>query len=258
MRKPAGTGDPSSGFAAQAPAAGSVFGALHELEALASAHNFFDWIVDEFGPVIGPNTVEVGAGLGTVSLALTRRHAGTVLALEPAANVFPRLEARLDGAPNITARNATSADVLTEGASSTFDTAVYVNVLEHIDDDSGELDTARQLLRPGGHLCIFVPAMPSLYSRIDEKSGHYRRYTKPGLRKTVEAAGFAVDKIEYMDVASIIPYWLVYRVLGVENLGSGSNTLFDRVLVPTSRLLQRVLRHPPIGKNLVLVARRVR
>ena len=258
MRKTAGPGDPSSGFAAQAAATGSVFGALHELEALSSARNFFDWIVDEFGPVIGPNTIEVGAGLGTVSLSLTRRHPGTVLALEPAANVYPRLVERLGAAERIATRNATSADVLADGKTAAFDTAVYVNVLEHIDDDSGELDTACQLLRPGGHLCIFVPAMPSLYARIDERSGHYRRYTKQGLRSTVEAAGFAVDKIEYMDVASVVPYWLVYRVLGVETLGSGSNALFDRVLVPVSRMLQRVLRHPPIGKNLVLVAHRVR
>lgn len=254
MRK--NTGDPSSGFAAQGPDTGSVFGALHELEALASSENFFNWIVDEFGDAVGPNTLEVGAGLGTVSLALTRRRGGVVLALEPAANVYPRLVERLKGAANITPRHATSSDLVAEGTGATFDTAVYVNVLEHIDDDSAELDTGYRLLRPGGHLCVFVPAMPSLYARIDERSGHYRRYTKADLRQKVERAGFIVDKIEYMDVASIVPYWLVYRVLGVASLGSGSNTLFDRVLVPTSRMLQRVLRHPPIGKNLVLVAHR--
>jgi SAM-dependent methyltransferase len=146
--------------------------------------------------------------------------------------------------------------VLAEGSGGTFDTAVYVNVLEHIEDDSGELDVARRLLAPGGHLCLFVPAMPSLYSRIDHKSGHYRRYTKAALRRKVEEAGFVIERIDYFDAASIVPYWLMYRVLGVEDLGNGSNAFYDRVIVPISRLVQRILVHPPIGKNLILVARR--
>jgi len=243
-------------FAGQNPAAQSHFGALDELEALSGARNFFGWIVDGFGTAIGQRTVEVGAGLGTVTLAITQRHPGTVLALEPAANVYPRSAKRLAGNPRITLRQATSAEVLAEDMDGQFDTAVYVNVLEHIEDDSGELDTARHLLAPGGHLCLFVPAMPSLYSAIDHKSGHYRRYTKATLRAKVEQAGFTVESIDYFDVASVLPYWLMYRVLGVETLGSGSNAIYDRIIVPVSRVLQRALVHPPLGKNLILVARR--
>jgi hypothetical protein len=98
--------------------------------------------------------------------------------------------------------------------------------------------------------------MPSLYSAIDHKSGHYRRYTKAMLREKVEQAGFTVESIDYFDVASVLPYWLVYRVLGVETLGSGSNAIYDRLIVPVSKRLQRALVHPPLGKNLILVARR--
>jgi len=246
-------------FAGQNPAPDSHFGALDELEALADAKNFFNWIVESFGTAIGPRTVEVGAGLGTVSLAIAEQHPGTtVLALEPAANVFPRSSERLAGHTRITLRQATSGDVLVEGNFEPFDTAVYVNVLEHIEDDAGELDVARQLLAPGGHLCLFVPAMPSLYSKIDHKSGHFRRYTKSTLRDKVEQAGFIIELLDYTDVASVFPYWLMYRVLGVESLGSGSNTIYDKVIVPISRGVQRALVHPPLGKNLILVARRSR
>ena len=31
---------------------------------------------------------------------------------------------------------------------------------------------------------------------------------------------------------------------------------YDRLLVPVSRQLQRVLRRPPLGKNVILVARK--
>jgi SAM-dependent methyltransferase len=246
-------------FAGQNPTPDSHFGALDELESLAGATNFFTWIVEGFGNAIGPRTVEVGAGLGTVSRAIAAVHPDTtVLALEPAANVYPSAAERLASHPQITLRQATSGDLLAEGAADRFDTAVYVNVLEHIEDDEGELEVARQLLAPGGRLCLFVPAMPSLYSAIDHKSGHFRRYTKDTLRGRVERAGFTVDTIDYFDVASVLPYWLMYRVLGVETLGGGSNAIYDKVIVPTSKALQRVIVHPPIGKNLILVARRSR
>lgn len=209
----------------------------------------------EFGGAIGPRTLEVGAGLGTVSRTIARVHRTTeVLALEPAANVYPRLVERMRGVDRVTIRHCTSADLIASEPERRFDSIVYVNVLEHIANDALELQTASRLLDRGGRLCVFVPAMPSLYSRIDEKSGHYRRYTKSGLRRVVEQAGFRVDRLDYFDVASVLPYWLVYRVLRVENLGSGSNTAFDRFLVPTSRAIQRVLRHPPFGKNLLLTA----
>jgi len=243
-------------FAGQAAATDSHFGALDELMQLSDANRFFGWIVDSFGTAIGPRTVDVGAGLGTVSRAIVRRHPEvSVLAIEPAANVFPRLVELASEHNRIEARQITSSQLLTAGGAGEFDTAVYVNVLEHIENDEGELGVARQLLAPNGHLCVLVPAMPSLYSKIDHKSGHYRRYTREALRRKVEAAGFDIEKLEYFDVASIVPYWLVYRVLGVENLGGTSNSLFDNVLVPVSKGAQRVLQHPPIGKNLLLVAR---
>ena len=130
------------------------------------------------------------------------------------------------------------------------------DVLEHIEDDNGELAVSLQLLRPGGRLCLFVPALPGLYSSIDHKSGHFRRYTKKSLQTRVERAGFEVETIDYFDVASVVPYWLLYRVLGAEDLSAGSNAFYDRVLVPISRSVQRTLVHPPVGKNLILVARR--
>ena len=245
-------------FAGQKPAADSHFGAVDELLQLSDANRFFRWIVDTFGAAIGPRTLEVGAGLGTVSRMMVERHPDiSVLALEPAANVFPGLAATAAAHPGVTARQCTSGELLAEGHQAEFDSIVYVNVMEHIEDDIGEMRIAHQLLAPGGHLCVFVPAMPGLYSRIDHKSGHFRRYTKDTLRKKVAAAGYEIETVEYFDVASVLPYWLVYRVLGVENLSGSQNSLYDNVLVPVSQLVQKILRHPPFGKNLILVARAV-
>jgi len=133
---------------------------------------------------------------------------------------------------------------------------LYVNVLEHIEHDAAEITTAVNLLEPGGRLCVFVPAMPSLYGSLDYKSGHYRRYTAQRLARLFREAGLTDIDVRYFDLLGVAPYWLMYRVLNVSRLDRVSSNGYDRVVVPLSRALQRVLRRPPRGKNLIAVARR--
>ena len=74
------------------------------------------------------------------------------------------------------------ADVAALGADDRkFDSVVLVNVLEHIDDDVGALADLRELLEPGGRLCVFVPAFDGLYSDFDRRIGHRRRYRRSQL-----------------------------------------------------------------------------
>ena len=66
-----------------------------------------------------------------------------------------------------------------------FDLIVYVNVLEHVQDDEQEIKKAAGLLAPGGRLAIAVPALQSIYGTVDMRSGHYRRYDSASLRRRV-------------------------------------------------------------------------
>ena len=72
------------------------------------------------------------------------------------------------------------------------DTIIYINVLEHIEDDLTELETVHKTLMPGGRVCIFVPALPILYSEFDKNIGHFRRYRKNDLIEKCEKAGFEI------------------------------------------------------------------
>ena len=126
----------------------------------------------------------------------------------------------------------------------TFDSVVYVNVLEHILDDVGELRTAHELLVPGGTLAIFVPALPRLYGSLDYKSGHHRRYT--GRRRcasVIAGAGFELVDVRYLDVLGVVPYFVMYRLLDVKTLGSVSSNGYDRVDRP--RQPRRAAPRPP-------------
>ena len=240
---------------AQSADGGSQFGAAEELTTLSSATNFLRWIVDEIEPDLGPRVLEVGAGVGAIAVQLAA--AGhDVVAIEPALNVFPELERRTAAVRGVMSRPVTSQELLREGAADSFDSVVYVSVLEHIQDDVGELCTAAQLVRPGGSVAVFVPAMPSLYGSLDFKSGHYRRYDRALLTSVIEDAGLEVEKVEYLDLAGVVPYFVMYRLLDVPTLDAGSSTLYDRVIVPVSRFLAARAGSPAVGKNLVAVARR--
>jgi glycosyltransferase involved in cell wall biosynthesis/SAM-dependent methyltransferase len=247
----------SSLFNRQHAEDGKAFGGEKELANLANAHQFFDWIVSEFQNDLGADILEVGAGIGTVALKLAQ-HAPSaqITATEPALNLFEQLCERVKANPSIKPKSMTSQQLTFAEPETTYDTVVYVNVMEHIEDDASELRTAHALLRAGGNLCIFVPAMPALYGTLDYKSGHYRRYNRQSLARVVNANGFTITRNDYFDVAGLVPYWLMYRFLGVQTLGSGTNTLFNRVIVPASRATQRIIKHPPIGKNLILTARK--
>jgi 2-polyprenyl-3-methyl-5-hydroxy-6-metoxy-1,4-benzoquinol methylase len=243
----------------QAAEIGSEFGALEELGELSEASHFTSWIAEALRPALGQRVLDVGAGFGALSRALAEQSPQrTVLAIEPAANVYSTLVERCAGYPKIDTRQVTSHELAQSRTpeQAGFDTVLYVNVLEHIRDDDAELRTAFELVAPGGALGLFVPAMPSLYGSLDYKSGHYRRYTRGQLAELVSRAGFVDVSARYLDPIGVVPYWVMYTLLDIQRLGSMSSRGYDRVLVPLGRKLERALPRPPFGKNLVAIARR--
>jgi hypothetical protein len=119
-----------------------------------------------------------------------------------------------------------------------------------------ELRTAASGLVPGGHVLVFGPAMGWLYSDLDYNAGHYRRYTVASLRRAAVEAGLEIVQIKYLDMLGVLPYWLVYRVMRRQSISGSSMWAYDKVLVPLSRFLQWILPRPPLGKNVIMVARK--
>jgi 2-polyprenyl-3-methyl-5-hydroxy-6-metoxy-1,4-benzoquinol methylase len=231
------------------------FGAADDIEQLGSANHFFNWVLDEFHPYLHGRVLEVGAGTGTITRKLVERYPEiTVTALEPAENMLGELEAYAAVHTRVTVHRSTLANLVAPPGG--FDVAMYLNVLEHIADDKVELTRAATALRPGGALLVFGPAHEWLYCDLDYKAGHYRRYSLRQLHSVVTGAGFEVVSLRYFDVFGVIPYWFVYRLLRHNDIPGSTMWAYDRLVVPTSRLLQRLVRHPPVGKNVILIARK--
>jgi len=93
-----------------------------------------------------------------------------------------------------------------------------------------------------------------LYSELDRQLGHFRRYTKTNLVQLTRRAGFSIVKARYFDAAGIIP-WYIHFTLLKNTITAGSVSLYDRLVVPTMRVIEGLV-PPPIGKNVLLVARK--
>jgi hypothetical protein len=111
------------------------------------------------------------------------------------------------------------------------------------------------MLNSQGYLLLFVPALAWLYSDFDKQIDHFRRYTKQDISGLVRDVGFTLVKAQYFDLAGIIP-WYINFVLLQNSIGSGSVSLYDKLVVPTMRLIERMV-PPPIGKNVLLIGKKV-
>lgn len=128
------------------------------------------------------------------------------------------------------------------------------DVLEHIRTESEVLETWWRKLRPGGELLVYVPAFQVLYSSMDKRIGHYRRYRSRSARVKLRAAGFAVDASEYVDCLGFFAS-LLYKLTsdGAGTIAWGPVRLYDRFVFRISRKVDHVT-HRWLGKNLIVRA----
>jgi SAM-dependent methyltransferase len=232
----------------------SSFYAGHDLEVLMDLDRYTDWILSDFRPFLGSAVVEIGAGIGNVAQRFVG-DAERVLLVEPAANLGEQLLDRMSIHPHVETLCGTSTDVDLGRHGGAFDTAIMVNVLEHIEDDSGALKDIWRLLRPGGALCIFVPALPWLFGSLDEVLCHHRRYTRASLAEVIEGAGFILDHQRYFDVLGLLPWLITGRLLRLRRIDPVAARIYDRFGVFLSQKIERIMA-PPLAKSLIAIARK--
>jgi SAM-dependent methyltransferase len=228
-----------------------------DLEALADLPAYQQWILDNFGSDLHGSVIEVGAGSGNIAA----RYADQVqrlLLIEPARNLCSQLESRFVDKPHVRCLCGRVEDLSAsdfECGGSPFDSALLVNVLEHVKDDAALVSRLGELLRPGGRLLVFVPALPWLFGTLDAHVHHLRRYTRSGLTNLLIDSGFEIERLHFFDLPGVLPWFFAGRVLRQSRFNAGAARFYDRVVVPLARGLERRFK-PPIGKNLVCVARR--
>jgi SAM-dependent methyltransferase len=93
-----------------------------------------------------------------------------------------------------------------------FSAAGLFDVVEHVSDDDALVRHARRVLRPGGALCMTVPAYQWLWSAEDDLAGHFRRYTLREVETLVARNGFDVRYLTYLFAPLALPMFALRSV----------------------------------------------
>jgi SAM-dependent methyltransferase len=236
----------------EAPAAADS--ELWDLQQLAEARGLCDWMFDQFRDRVGPDVVEVGAGIGTFTDRLLAEGAQHVLTIEPEAACADELERRYRDDPRVSMTRELLPDSPALAArAGEVDLVLCQNVLEHVEHDAAAVAAMARALRPGGTLALLVPAHQRLYGVLDRQYGHFRRYDRQRVRSVVEGAGLQIDDLYSFNLLGV-PGWLVKNRLSEPSLDGGSLRAYE-ALLKLWRPVEDRFRFP-WGLSLIAIARR--
>ena len=217
-----------------------------ELTLFAGAIRWKSYLRDRLASYVRGGVLEVGAGMGANTAALAGLAFDTWTCLEPDAALAARI--RPPGS-----RHRVTVGTLPD-VEGTFDTILYLDVLEHIADDRGELARAGERLNAGGMLIVLAPAHAWLYTAFDEAIGHHRRYTRRTLRAIVPD-GFEEVQVRYLDAVGMFASVGNRLLLRAAMPTARQIAVWDRCLVSCSRWIDPVT-FGRIGKSVFGVWRR--
>ena len=219
------------------------------LDSLRGACRYADWLYELCAPYLGSEVLEVGAGHGEFTQRLVDDDK-FVTAIDLSKRCVDQLERDFGHRPNVEVRHTDIAGVVGDRR---YDSALLVNVLEHIPDDLAALQDLRALLKPGGRVIVFAPAFDGLYSDFDRLVGHHRRYRKSHLVTLADRAGLKVVDVRYVNSVGAIAWWLFARRLHQLPTQGWSVKLYDNTVVPFLRKRETV-QPPHFGQSVLLVA----
>jgi SAM-dependent methyltransferase len=225
------------------------------LELLSHADRYNQWILDNIRPFLGRRVLEIGCGIGNFTAAIASTEASHVVATDVSSKYLQLLNDRFDSSGKVRTEvwdlNNPPSDLVRDSSES----AVCLNVLEHIPNDVEAMRNIYSALTPGGRLIALVPAHPWLYGTMDEQLGHIRRYRRPEFERKLEQAGFTIEKTFWMNTVGMIGWFTSGRILKRPTIPTGQVKIFE-MAVPIARMVDRLATRLVGGLSVICVARR--
>ena len=137
-----------------------------------------------------------------------------------------------------------------------FNLIYSVNVLEHIQDDEAIVKILKNyLIDKNSTIKIFVPARQELFSAMDKKVGHYRRYSKYQLEKLFVDNGYVVKSCRYFDSLGYFAAFIYKYVNKSGDINKEGIKIYDKYVFPLNFVTDKIFCQF-IGKNIMLEASR--
>ena len=201
------------------------------LASLSRAHRFNLWMADTLRPYLGHRVLEVGAGIGNLTIEFLPRDSYVASDLDPLhLGVLQSMALRRPGL-RVHKLDATDpgdyAGLPAATDPAALDTAVALNVIEHIPDAAAAMRNLFVLLSPGGRVIVLVPQGPWLYCDLDRELEHVKRYTAADARVLLETAGFEVETTFDFNRMGVIGWLLNGKLLGRTRIAKFQLKAFD-------------------------------
>ena len=223
-----------------------------ELDLFAGVRNWKSYWSGKIRPFIRGDVLEVGAGIGSNTEFLDRSPRGRWVCLEPDENLIAQMRNNL--AKTRSGKTDIVCGTVQSLGSEPFDTIIYIDVLEHIENDKAELEKALSILSDGGRIIVLSPAHQFLFTPFDAAIGHFRRYNTTTLR-ALSPSGLQLERIFYLDSAGMI-LSLANRLLLKQSMPTRQQLGFwDRCVIPVSRIMDPLL-FGSLGKSIVAIWKR--
>jgi ubiquinone/menaquinone biosynthesis C-methylase UbiE len=242
-----------------------------EFDNIARAERDFWWyrgmreilyrLLDRFPVGPGASVLEAGCGTGYMSKLLTERYGWRMTPLDL-------------GREGLEYARGYGLDRLMQGdisalpfAAGAFDAVVSLDVVVHLPRgrEGAALEEFARVVKPGGLLAVRVSALDVLHSRHSEFAHERQRFTRARLSRAVEAAGFRVELVTYVN-SLLLPVSLfkfrIWEPLARAPAASGVAAVpgwLDGLLFGALRTEAAWVGNGgsfPAGQSLVLIARR--
>ena len=181
--------------------------------------------------------LDLGAGTGMLSLELQNR-GYEVWALDPSPEAIGFCVKR--GVKNASVGGAEKLPF----SDAFFDMVLMLDVLEHISDEQAPINEINRVLKPGGRMVITVPAFKILWSKWDEKIGHYRRYTLKSFSGLFN--NWKTEKLTYFNTFLFLPILLARKILKfihTDERLKGENKIVNHILYAIFYVETKILKY---------------
>lgn len=222
---------------------------------MTKAQNYAQWQLAAVSDLHGMRVLEVGAGVGNLTLLLAKQIT-EVVAIEPNPEACTIASGKLKTLDNVT---TLCSDLMSfDAGGQDFDLIIMTNVLEHIEDEHQALQRVKGLLSAQGLLFILVPAHQWLFGTLDAEVGHFRRYTKNSLDAVLRVNGLQPLFVRYMNSVGAIGWFVNYCLLRRRRTNTEDSSFqvsfFDKFMVGPLRWLEERI-EPVVGLSTYSLAK---
>ena len=221
----------------------------NELDDFKLANNWKRYFASIIRPYLKGSIIEVGAGIGATTKLLCDGSQKEWVCLEPDHNFIKILKQEYKNNRIPKCCKIIKGEIKNIPKTKAFDVILYIDVIEHIENDKEELLNALKFLNYGGYLIILSPAHNKLYSQFDKSIGHFRRYNKKLLTSIIPKS-LILKKIIYLDAVGMLLSYGNKIFLKQSNPNKKQILFWDKCIIPLTKIFDKLLFYS-VGKSIL-------